>query len=554
MKTYVITCTGDRPEALKLCNHYMQRQGHQDFTWIVADDSANSIPEKPKRCDTFLLRKFEKPGGHSLLGNLRFALMHILQAPGPDPDDLVLIVEDDDWYHAGYIGMMQHYARVLPPEIVLFGESHTRYYNVRWRTYRHNDNAEWASLCATCFKASFIPDMLKIAQNADPDRPFIDVIAFTENAERAHLFLTDFVCGIKGMPGRTGIGHGHTEACKRLKRDPWLETLRDWTGPDCERYRDFYHSEELKDIPIPQDQRHEPWAIQEMKQRAEGESGICCIFRQPGVLPDLTAFAAGAFAHGYLNEFRDIADARLSHFPPANLAVISGGFLRHGGLNGKVFEHYRAIGVPVVICDPGRVVKNAQRIYVNREHWLPPTLPPRNRIEHLGLMPNFQERGTKILIAGQRPDLDNQLRPALEAIKAYSDRQIVFRPHPNTYHGHERPLYDLPYDRVSVGGDGINEESRQTLNEALCDAWCVVTHSSIVGAEALLKGIPVICSDDAVFSDAGVPLEAACDVEKLGRPNWEELYNFLRRWSYTIWYESELRSGQAFSYLKEFIK
>ncbi len=381
MKTWVITCTGGRPEGLRLCNHYMARQGHQDFTWVVVDDC---FPFSDARRADMTIRPQPpwKPGEITLPRNLLCAL-DMIQRDGEE--GIVLTVEDDDWYHAGYIGLMHNIAENLPAETLLFGESRTRYYNVRWRTYKHNENDKHASLCSMGFRTAFIPHMQKILEDCDPKRPFIDVTAFTEHADKAYLQATDLVCGIKGMPGRKGIGHGHTEPCKRLRRDPYLEKLQDWSGVDVDRYRDFYHDEEMRGVPIHPEDRQAPWVMSVEARKHEGQKGVCGIFRQPGVLPDLAAWGAGVFAHGYLNEVRDIADARLSHFPPVDMAVISGGFLRHGGLNGQVHHHYRTIGVPVIICDPGRIVKGAQRIQINREQWIPPVTCSRDRLELLGL-------------------------------------------------------------------------------------------------------------------------------------------------------------------------
>ena len=515
------------------------------------DDGGDQPKDRPRRADQYILRKppWEPGGPNTLIENLREGLAAI-------PDDehgLVLLVEDDDWYHPGYIGLMQNYAENLPDGVQLFGESHTRYYNVRWRTYRHNDNDGHASLCATCFTTDFIPDLLKILDGADPVKPFIDVIAFNKHRDKAMLFPTDLVCGIKGMPGRKGIGHGHSASCKRLLRDPYLEKLLEWIGTDLERYRVYYHDEEMRDVPVLPEQRHEPWAMRELSKKEEGQKGICGIFRQPGVLPDLGAFAAGAFAHGYLNEFRDIADARLSHFPPVDLAVISGGFIRHGGLNGVVHHHYRSIGVPVVICDPGRIVKGAQRIQINREQWIPPGPCPRDRLDLMKFAYVPKPRGKKVLIAGQRPDLDNQLKPALEMMRDHTDRQFVFRPHPNMYNGAQRKEYNLPYDAVSIGDDRISSKSVQSLEKDLDDAWCVVTHSSIVAVTALMRGIPVIASNEIICRDMVTFLENANLVEDLQRPDWHNLHHFLRRLSYSFWYEGELRNGKAFAYLKQFI-
>ena len=244
MKTWVITCTGDRPEALHLCNHYMQRQSHQDFEWIVVNDVLEpGLP--PRRANKIIHPEPPwKPGEITLTRNLLCAL-DIIQRDG-EPG-IVLTVEDDDWYSAAYIGIMHNLAENLPAKTLLFGESCTRYYNVRWRTYRHNENGKHASLCAMGFRTTFIPHLQKIIEECEPKRPFIDVTAFTEHADKAFLQPTDLVCGIKGMPGRAGIGHGHTEPCKRLRRDPYLEKLQEWIGVDVDRYRDIYHDEEIKE-------------------------------------------------------------------------------------------------------------------------------------------------------------------------------------------------------------------------------------------------------------------------------------------------------------------
>jgi len=555
MKTYVITCTGGRPEALKLCNHYMARQGHQDFEWIVIEDGAVVDSKGPRRANVFYQSAPSEPGEITLVRNLRTALGHIGIESRKHGPGLIIIVEDDDWYHAGYVGMMQSYAENLPPGKMLFGESNTRYYNVRWRTYRHNDNAEHASLCSTCFTTEFLPHMAKIIMAADPQRPFIDVTAFAEHADKAILFPSDLVCGIKGMPGRKGIGHGHTEGIKRITRDPYMEVLQDWIGEDVWRYREFYHDEEMRDVPIPEEQKHEPWAIQELEQRDEGKKGICGIFRQPGIIPPLEPFAAGAFANGYLNEFRDISDAKRAHFPEFDLVVVSGGLLRHGGLNGVVHEHYRSLGIPVVICDPGRLIRGTQRIYINKEGWLPPELPGRERVHKLDLAYAPKPRGEDILVIGQRPDLDNQLKSAIRNMKRRSGRRVVYRPHPNMYHEHQRDEYDVPYDELSIGGDRIDSKSKTTLQKDLDRAWCVITHSSIVAVTAILRGIQVVASPEIVCSDVVWYLkEWDSALNDDNRPDWDEVNKFLRKWSYTVWFERELRSGEAFAYLKQFIK
>jgi len=117
------------------------------------------------------------------------------------------------------------------------------------------------------------------------------------------------------------------------------------------------------------------------------------------------------------------------------------------------------------------------------------------------------------------------------------------------------PEYNIPYDTFSESGRTINPESVKSLEEDLDDAWCVITHSSTVGITALMRGIPVISSRKFIAAwRLTTPLEFAHRLEELERPDWNNMQYFLRRLSYAVWFEHELRSGQAMSYLKQFIK
>lgn len=553
MKTYLITCTGGRPEALALCDHYMGRQTDRDFEWIVVDDGIEA--ERPRHCDTWIRRTPTWiPGGpHTLCENLLAAFEHVTE-PG-----LVLIVEDDDWYHPKYVEFVKHWASSEPKTTLLFGESFTRYYNVRWRTFQRNDNAHHASMCAMTFRTEFLPTLRDIVERANRNEPFIDVTAYTEYREYARLLPMHLVCGIKGLPGRPGIGVGHSESWKTCYRDPWLETLRAWIGDDVERYRDYYRAEELVNTPIPDAQKGDRWALQHMGMQPGGPKR-CRLFFQPGAEPNLVPFADGALSNGYRCTMEDVGDRRPEQNPPdADLVALSGGLPRWAGYNQALFDWYRARGVPVVICEFGRVMPRVQRLSINGENWLPPLGGPwwdESRAERFGLVPEYKARGDEILVVGQRWDLDNELAPAIEAMREASEREIVFRPHPNTYNPHERPYYSVPYDRREVGGVGISEESERTLEAALDRAWCVVTHSSIVGAQALLRGIPVVSSDLALFSYVGSPsiiFEAAHLVDEFIEPDPELVTDFAERWAHTLWRESEIATGLAYRFLEPYL-
>lgn len=102
---------------------------------------------------------------------------------------------------------------------------------------------------------------------------------------------------------------------------------------------------------------------------------------------------------------------------------------------------------------------------------------------------NNNERG-HILVCAQRgggysPLAMNNDWPnwIIKQIRKYTRKPIVFRPHPA-----RRRVPDI-LDNVII-------EESLSLQDLLEDAYCLVTHSSNCGNEALLAGIPVVCTSE----------------------------------------------------------
>ena len=95
MKISVITLTGGREIAFTLCERWMKRQTLKPDEWIVVDDY-----EKRTKCkmgQKVIRRKpFWRPGEMTLQKNLLEALKIVT-------GDIILIIEDDDWYSPNYI-------------------------------------------------------------------------------------------------------------------------------------------------------------------------------------------------------------------------------------------------------------------------------------------------------------------------------------------------------------------------------------------------------------------------------------------------------------------
>jgi hypothetical protein len=150
--------------------------------------------------------------------------------------DKVLFIEDDDWYAADYVETMADAMETRGAQMI--GTSRSLYYHVPSRRWRVMQNQGTASLCQTGMEAHALP-FLKDACVQRPEA--IDWWLWQYGLRRSHLLAIDRCVGIKGLPGRPGIGVGHKPERhpEQWTADPKLTVLREWIGNDVELYREF---------------------------------------------------------------------------------------------------------------------------------------------------------------------------------------------------------------------------------------------------------------------------------------------------------------------------
>jgi hypothetical protein len=222
----LITPTGDRPEAFALCEKYMRRQTtNLDIQWIVIDDGADvtncTMGQEIYRLPPII-------GEHTLGRNILYALPHVR-------GDCILFIEDDDWYRADYIDVM---ASKLKEGYDCVGEGKAKYYNVRCNGYDVYKNSTHASLCQTGMHVAAIEKLLLAIER---EKRWIDLHLWKQ-IKNSHIFFDYGLCvGIKGMPGRKGIGQGHVEKFSNIDKD--YAILKQWIGED---YLDYINLSTIK--------------------------------------------------------------------------------------------------------------------------------------------------------------------------------------------------------------------------------------------------------------------------------------------------------------------
>lgn len=228
----LLTTTGARPDAWKLCQRWMERQTYTGAVrWIIVDDG-----EQPQEID--FNRKWElkvirpeplwKPGDNTQARNIQAGLELVAA------DDRLVIIEDDDWYAADWL----EWVDLQLDKADLVGEGCAKYYNVQQKRWKDHQNKTHSSLCSTAMKGKAIDTFRSVAR---PKIQFIDVLlwqAFSPN--RVVVENKSRVIGIKGMPGRIGIGYGHGKNFNG-KPDFNGSQLRKWIGNDA----DFYFGKQI---------------------------------------------------------------------------------------------------------------------------------------------------------------------------------------------------------------------------------------------------------------------------------------------------------------------
>lgn len=230
----LLTPTGDRHAAFALCERWMRQQtlwGRREIQWIVVDDG--DVPVTPTLGQEYLRRERGTDAPvESFCHNLLEGLARVRGSR-------LLLIEDDDYYAPDHLEKMTELLR--HPGVLLVGDPHLRYYHLGHRHWRAMDNTG-SALCQTGMKAELVEFLVEIVRTRLVLRLFdVDVTLwrYTPKPYVARLPLNTVV-GIKGLPGRHGLGIGHRDdLLQTWTADPDLVALQTWIGGDVEAYRGF---------------------------------------------------------------------------------------------------------------------------------------------------------------------------------------------------------------------------------------------------------------------------------------------------------------------------
>lgn len=234
----LITPTGARPFQFNLCQTWMLRQTYQSkVAWFIIDDSiprSTDMVTDDFKPDWTIHKIYPMPlwipGQNTQARNISAGINAMVNTYSQNEIEAIFIIEDDDYYKPIYLERMMANFQTFH----LIGERNTIYYNVQWRRYITNSNTIHASLFQTAFKYEAIHIFIDCLPNK-----FMDLVFWSRVSNR-HLFNeNDLAIGMKGMPGRGGIGAGHSRAMN-MRGDSNMAYLRNLIGEDVKYYERYF--------------------------------------------------------------------------------------------------------------------------------------------------------------------------------------------------------------------------------------------------------------------------------------------------------------------------
>jgi len=227
----LITPTGGRSVQIKHCAEFMKAQTYAgDVIWIIVDDCVPVTTDfitSDFRSGWEINKVYPTPkwrqGDNTQARNLQAAINVVKTMEVSS----IWIIEDDDYYSPKYLSIMTGALEGFD----IVGETDTIYYHIRLKRGLKSGNNKHSSLFQTGFKPSIIPIFEQVVSTKVK---YIDIELFKAVPNVQFIKGLDLAIGIKGLPGRGGIGVGHNPRNYRRVTDDLTEkqskTLRNIYG------------------------------------------------------------------------------------------------------------------------------------------------------------------------------------------------------------------------------------------------------------------------------------------------------------------------------------
>lgn len=215
--------------------------------------------------------------------------------------------------------------------------------------------------------------------------------------------------------------------------------------------------------------------------------------------------------------------------------------------NKEIFARYRKFNKPVIVLEVGNLRRDKSHDGsdpcgtwkvglngINRQNYFVQGQDNRRRSSLDLILSPWKSSGSHILICAQHersqqwetmPSGSLWVEQQVKQLRQYTDRPIIFRPHPRF------PM------RPAIQGYNASL-STASFEQDLINSWAVVNWCSNPGVESVVKGIPAFVSERSLAYPVG-NLEFS-NIENPYRPDRDQWANDL---AWTEWTQEEMRKG-----------
>ena len=183
---------------------------------------------------------------------------------------------------------------------------------------------------------------------------------------------------------------------------------------------------------------------------------------------------------------------------------------------------------------------------INRDAYFGDKDNDRTRADNLGLVCKpWRSNGDFILVCGQHdkslqwqnmPRMSNWFLNTYDEIRKYTDRPIVFRPHPRCKLEHiERGLKHV-YRQEPRHVNGTYDDFDMGFN----NIHCTISYSSNPGIHSVIEGVPAFVSTHSLAYDVGNDIDFLHDIEN---PLMPDRTQWLNDYAWTEFTVEEISAG-----------
>lgn len=216
--------------------------------------------------------------------------------------------------------------------------------------------------------------------------------------------------------------------------------------------------------------------------------------------------------------------------------------------NRPIWEYFRKTGRNVIVLEVGGIQRGTTWKVglngINRDAYFGTSGMDGIRSRDLGLeLKPWKEKGEHVLICGQHdkslqwkdmPRMSDWVMATIETIQKYSDRPIVFRPHPRCKLDHIERQYRNVYRQDPLQITGTYDD----YNLSFSNAHAVVSWSSNPGPQAVIAGVPVFVGPGSLAYPVG-----NTDLSKIEHPDTPDRTQWLNDYAWTEYTIDEISAG-----------